>query len=293
MVLYVIWWECKGLPLLRSHVKGRVEKSCSVKPVLEENLRRENEEIWQGKMEQNPKLFNGAKYRLTAVASERGYLELIVGFCDYKSFLTSNACESELHFDALVKYGKDMYNDERACISDPLGVAAVLVTSDRYVVLIRRSRQTGEFQGFVDTPGGHPDPPDDGMDDEDEDEELCEFVDILFDSIFMEITAEINLPRDSLCQPLLMGIARQVPSRGRPSASFLVRCTHSAMDVLQLYRAGGQEKDESTELLLVPANHLSGLLEASESDPAWAKFLPLTPSASFSLDMFQQVLDGD
>ena len=40
----------------------------------------------------------------------------------------------------------------------PLGVGAVLVTSDDFVILGRRSALVGELKGYVDLPGGHPEP---------------------------------------------------------------------------------------------------------------------------------------
>lgn len=40
----------------------------------------------------------------------------------------------------------------------PSGVSAVVVTSDRHVILVQRSGHVSEGQGLFDVPGGHPEP---------------------------------------------------------------------------------------------------------------------------------------
>jgi hypothetical protein len=40
----------------------------------------------------------------------------------------------------------------------PPGVSAVVVTSDRHVILLQRSGHVSEGQGLFDVPGGHPEP---------------------------------------------------------------------------------------------------------------------------------------
>lgn len=40
----------------------------------------------------------------------------------------------------------------------PSGVSAVVVTSDRHVILLQRSGHVSEGQGLFDVPGGHPEP---------------------------------------------------------------------------------------------------------------------------------------
>ena len=39
-----------------------------------------------------------------------------------------------------------------------LSIGAITITSDRYVVLMRRASWTGEGAGKIDRPGGHPEP---------------------------------------------------------------------------------------------------------------------------------------
>ena len=41
-----------------------------------------------------------------------------------------------------------------------IGVGAITVSNDDYVVLVRRGSWVGEGAGMVDRPGGHPEPDD-------------------------------------------------------------------------------------------------------------------------------------
>lgn len=45
----------------------------------------------------------------------------------------------------------------------------------------------------------------------------------IFDSTLLEIKDEINVPLSTLSDPLLLGIARNTTSAGRPSSEYYVR----------------------------------------------------------------------
>ena len=47
---------------------------------------------------------------------------------------------------------------QRKHMADTLGVGAVVVTSDQYIIFIKRSEHVGEFPNCLDVPGGHPEP---------------------------------------------------------------------------------------------------------------------------------------
>ena len=48
-------------------------------------------------------------------------------------------------------------------MADPLGVGALVLTEDNYFVAFQRSEVVGEFSGYVDLPGGHPEPSEVGI----------------------------------------------------------------------------------------------------------------------------------
>lgn len=82
-------------------------------------------------------------------------LTLKMGLTCYKDYLGTNwSCRSA----ELRQQGGAEYGDPLALLAQPLGVGAILCTADDKVVLIRRSRKVAEAAGFLDIPGGHPEP---------------------------------------------------------------------------------------------------------------------------------------
>ncbi|XP_067938476.1 inactive serine/threonine-protein kinase 19-like isoform X1 [Watersipora subatra] len=150
----------------------------------------------------------------------------MAGLTDYKDFLGTNLSKMarELH-----ERGRADYENAQAYMADPLGVGSLLLTSDDQIVLLKRSMSCAEAPGLYDIPGGHPEP-----------QEIMGKVSIrnadyslftedvireeVFSSILREIHDEVNLPAVSLDQPLLLGVAINTLSGGRPSSEFIIRC---------------------------------------------------------------------
>lgn len=82
-------------------------------------------------------------------------LTLRLGLTCYKDYLGTNwSCGvAELR-----RRGEAKFSDPLAFLAQPLGVGAVLCTSDGQVVMIRRSQRVAEAGGLLDIPGGHPEP---------------------------------------------------------------------------------------------------------------------------------------
>ena len=56
-----------------------------------------------------------------------------------------------------MKYDPPIIN-EFDFTSSAIGVGAITITTDGFVILIRRALWTGEAAGKIDRPGGHPEP---------------------------------------------------------------------------------------------------------------------------------------
>lgn len=113
------------------------------------------ERLWQERLQKIPSLFNGLKFRLAGCNStdEKGdrCVHLQLGSTDYREFQCTNMSVFRKN---LVEYGREHFGDSDACLSNAVGVGAVLVTTDMHVVLMRRSQAVGESAGMVDVPGG-------------------------------------------------------------------------------------------------------------------------------------------
>ena len=181
------------------------------------------DKIWNELYEKNQRLYNGSKFRFSNFNILADQVVLDIGLTCYKDLLATNCHSFGIE---LQKYGLEQHQDPRSCFADVLGVGSLLLTNDDQFLFIKRALWTGEDKGKVDRPGGHPEP--------DNVSQLSLHVDKpehfnsqikeeIFDSVLNEIQGEINLPRETLSDPLFIGIVRSLERFGRPTAEFLVR----------------------------------------------------------------------
>lgn len=185
--------------------------------------------IWEEKCKQNSRLYNKSKFRWAGVAAshhEDYTVAINLGLTTYKDLMGTN-CHP--FGKELIPYGIKTFQNGRACLADVLGIGALLLTTDKKFVFLKRALWTGEDQGKLDRPGGHPEPDNVSNTMKTWTEEECSKAenlirirDEIFDSVLHEIRDEVNLPIDSLQDPLLMGVGRSLERLGRPSAEFLV-----------------------------------------------------------------------
>lgn len=228
----------------------------------------------------------------TTVQEESGYvLTLRLGLTSYKDYLGTNWSRQaeELHRRGEVEFG-----DPLSLFAQPLGVGAVLCTVDEQVVLIRRSQRVAEAGGLLDIPGGHPEPK---VVCELLGETICEekismamlqqcpdaVVSELFSSVCAEIRDEVNVPLTFLGEPILLGIALNHTSAGRPSAEFYISCSLTSDQVKKLYWKGGAEAHESTDITFL---NKKNMLELDQTSPLWSE---LCPSAKGAILLYQTV----
>ncbi|EGW02849.1 Nucleoside diphosphate-linked moiety X motif 22 [Cricetulus griseus] len=201
--------------------------------------------IWETRLQTQPWIFDAPKFRLhsaiLASSSPQPQLLLNLGLTSYRDFLGTNWSSSA---SWLRQQGATDWGEKQAYLADPLGVGAILVTADDFLVFLRRSQQVAEAPGMVDVPGGHPEP-----------QALCSggipqhkdlpgelVVRELFSSVLQEICDEVNVPPHTLSQPLLLGIACNETSAGRASAEFHVQSSPS-----NYYELLGVHPDASAE----------------------------------------------
>jgi 8-oxo-dGTP pyrophosphatase MutT (NUDIX family) len=119
-------------------------------------------ETWRKRAEANPFIFNGSKFRLHSLefAAQPLNLHLRVALTDYRTFLGTHYSPSVLE---LKKRGDELFSDPMACLSNKIGVGALVVLNDGRLVLMQRSNTVAECQGQVDVPGGHAEPKEIGL----------------------------------------------------------------------------------------------------------------------------------
>ncbi|XP_014839133.1 PREDICTED: nucleoside diphosphate-linked moiety X motif 22 isoform X1 [Poecilia mexicana] len=221
-------------------------------------------------------------------------LTLRLGLTCYKDYLGTNWSGEVAE---LRRRGQEEFGNPLALLAQPLGVGAVLCTCDGQVVFIRRSQKVAEAGGLLDIPGGHPEP-----------KAVCErlgeaageeqislvmmqqrpdaVVSELFSSICAEIRDEVNIPLSSLGAPVLMGIALNHTSAGRPSSEFYISCSLSSHEVRALYWKGGAEASESTDVVFLSTTEV---MQLNRSSPLWSE---MCPSAKGAMLLYQVVKPG-
>ncbi|KAI4872764.1 hypothetical protein NFI96_026998 [Prochilodus magdalenae] len=214
-------------------------------------------------------------------------LSLQLGLTCYKDFLGTNWSQEAVN---LQRRGEVEFGDPQALLAQPLGVGAVLVTSDGQVVLLRRSQRVAEAAGLLDIPGGHPEPKAvcQGVSEDAISVELmqgCEraVVAEIFSSVCAEVRDEVNVPLSFLGAPVLMGIALNHTSSGRPSAEFYIKCSLTTEEVKDFYWRGGPEAHESTDIVFLSREEM---LQLNESASLWSE---LCPSAKGAVLLYQLV----
>lgn len=224
---------------------------------------------------------------------ERCVLLLRLGLTSYKEYLGTNWSGQT---EELCRRGEVEFGDPLCLLAQPLGVGAVLCTVDEQIVFIRRSQRVAEAGGLLDIPGGHPEPKivcdNLGVN-------ICEekidvamlspnaVVSELFSSVCAEIRDEINIPLTSLGEPLLMGIALNHTSAGRPSAEFYISCSLTSDQVKSLYLKGGAEANESTDIIFVSKKNV---LQLNHKSSLWSE---LCPSAKGAILLYHTVKPDD
>jgi len=222
-------------------------------PIIDETI----DKIWQEVYQKNQRLYNGSKFRFSNSTMLTDQVLLDIGLTCYKDLLGTNC---NLFGKELREFGLRAHQDARSYFADVLGVGSLLLTKDDKFLFIKRAMWTGEDKGKIDRPGGHPEP--DNISQlhlhADKTEHFNREVrEEIFNSVLNEVRDEINLPLDTLSDPLFFGIVRSLERFGRPSAEFLVRCSLNSDEVETLYSVRSQvEADESEGIIFIPEEHV-------------------------------------
>jgi len=258
-----------------STIGGVLEKDVSIKfdasifsrHKLNKDREAAIEDEWAKKLESNPKLFNGSKFRFAGASEAKGSgtksVEVQFGLSCYKEFVGLHLAEDA---SDLMQQGQTLYGDPMAFMGCPLGIGSVLSTSDERLIFIERSAHTGEAAGLIDTPGGHPEParipalapllagyddaialegaplaagvssdPTPGASKDTEastsptaSEETAGLIaHELFESMAEECVAEIGIPRETLGEVRLLGFTKNYTTACRVGAAFASECRHT------------------------------------------------------------------
>lgn len=250
--------------LSRSQVFVDFNSSYDRIPHPDASLEESINEIWNHRVQENPSLYNGKKFRYGGYAShsidglnQEPFVCLHLGLTDYRTFVGTN-------LNPL--WEKFLFPSEDDCMrcrytSSPLGNGAIVLTTDKRILVLQRSYNVGEFPGYFVFPGGHSEPEEIGLsvhptNNADSESELLNGTvsTEMFDGIIREVVEEIGVPAHSLTDPVFIGISRR-ELNVRPTAFFFLKCNMLSEDIYKLY-SSAQDGYESTQLYTVSRDEL-------------------------------------
>ncbi|PKA56350.1 Nudix hydrolase 9 [Apostasia shenzhenica] len=236
---------------------------------MDTNLEESINEIWSRRTEKNPSLYNGKKFRYGGYSFHQHYsghevssVCLHLGLTDYRTFAGTNLSPQWEKF--LVPSEEDTIHCQHT--ASPLGNGAIVETSDKRVLVLRRSHNVGEFPGYFVFPGGHSEPEEVGILTHPTNESSSDHVVLnekisqeMFEGITREVVEEIGAPSESLSDPIFIGISRR-NLNARPTAFFFMKCHLGSHEIHQLY-SKAQDGYESTQLYTVLREDLEKMLD--------------------------------
>ncbi|CAF1011350.1 unnamed protein product [Adineta steineri] len=223
-------------------------------------------------------LYNESKFRLHSIDKKMNdddnsfHFVLNLGLTDYKSFI----CTQQQSLPTEIR--QHITEDH---LSHPLGVGSILITSDDFIVLIKRNSNCVDSPNLYDIPGGHAEPKNlKSYSQEDIIEEI-------HSSTIAECVDETNVDRNSLLVDssfYVLAITRNLNQYGRPSVESCLRTSMTSQELQQRYNLQTQsEAFESTELKFWPLNKISDLLNPSST------IISITPACHATLTTYSQL----
>lgn len=185
------------------------------------------------------------KFRLANASCDERRVELQLGLCDMKGYMTTNLGNQSSY---LIAEGKKVRNSGKY-LADPVGVVILLETSDHYAIALKRPADAAESAGNIDLPGGFPEPGDCGLalnkvevvgtpapeghggnnattsklnskDTFDPSKYISLVRNEIFDTVQRQAEQEVNLSSDSVATPILLGAIRNKKTQGRIGLCF-------------------------------------------------------------------------
>lgn len=181
------------------------------------------------------KLWNGRLCRLVTYHGTKDEMSLVLGPTDYRDFLGTNLHNAHLR-----------YSHGPECLANPVGVSALVISSDDYLVLGRRSNAVAYHAGRIHPVGGCMEPSEAGIGENPT------------ETILSEVAEEFGIDGQVVKQTMCLGLIRD-KHIVQPEVMYDI---HVELDAESIRRSATDASDrhEHTEVLVVrdhPANVVS------------------------------------
>jgi len=167
--------------------------------------------------------YDAPKFRLAGVNFDDRKVFLKIGLTSYKNYI---AHRTDVGLRSLTRsIAKKKKMPVFRFLPNVIGNAAIVQTTDRQIIIIKRSHHVSSYKNYFDLPGGHPEPSRiDAF--SNHENNRCKSIENqirneLFDSIRHEVQDEIGLPMVLLGQPKLLTILVNLCDVMTPDIVFL------------------------------------------------------------------------
>jgi len=198
----------------------------------------------------DPNLYPGTKFRLSSIMAKSGRLEMQIGLTDYIDHLITN--HNKRINKMLINLGLAQHQNPDIFLSNAIGNLAIVATIDKQIVLLKRSNKVATFRGYLDCPGGHPEP-NHILNDFNSQNIVLEF----FDSISREIIEELNLTRHDLLGVSLIGMMRNLEDGRKPEMIYYTPTSLTSDEIYNKYKSGEKTDFEADDLMIVDLKEIS------------------------------------
>ena len=193
--------------------------------------------LWDGKMRGIPKAaappVDRPKFRLAAAHATSREMVLDVGPAWYSDYIALRSSSSVL--ERAAREAEAAGRSAAEVFPNVVGNVALILTRDSRSVAIERSQQVAVYRGYLDLPGGHPEP--DRVDLRRwrrlERADAIEYLicDEFFTSVVRETTEDLAIDSASLAPPLLLCIIENIENILKPEMVFVLRTDLTAEEI--------------------------------------------------------------
>lgn len=206
--------------------------------------------------------FDERSYRLAGFDYDDNKLFLKIGLSRYLDYLAFRSNKKLLDKTRLSS------EDLTSVLPNVVGNIGVLITRDKKTIAVVRSNTVSTYKGYLDFPGGHPEPVKDTTEEWNHGQE---HIDLnmainheLFCSVKREIAEDLSIDTTALGKPFLFSIILNLEDIMKPDMAFVLGTSLTAKDISDCFHSKKPQPNEVDKLLFfdlhAPINYFTGYL---------------------------------
>lgn len=199
-------------------------------------------------------LYDGRNFRLAGLDCKNEGLTLQIGPTFYLDYLALRTIKEN---------DRSIMQDE-VFLPNVIGNVGILLTSDGKSFCVLRSQQVSTYRGYLDFPGGHPEPVHiDNAEQQPSKKQETDYNllvrDELFDAVTRETIEDLGVENLSLHDPLLFAIVLNNDDILKPDMVFIITTTHTSKDVHECFYYRKSRHYEVADIISIDFKNLNSV----------------------------------